>query len=88
LQAFILSCCEADAVSCLSSFNRLVTPRASPMFILLLKIHRRPADPFSGEIDGYLYTVGNFDEWNATVHAVLLSVECHRPFDASTLRIG
>jgi hypothetical protein len=31
----------------------------------------------------YLYTVSNFDERNATVHAVLLSVESHRPFDGA-----
>jgi hypothetical protein len=51
---------------------------------LLLQVDRRPADPFSGEIDGYLYTVSNFDERNATVHAVLLAVEGHYPFDSAS----
>ena len=46
-----------------------------------LKTTGGPLIRFPGEIDGYLYTVSNFDERNAAVHAVLLSVECHCPFD-------
>jgi hypothetical protein len=34
----------------------VVTPRVLRC-TLLLKNHRRSADPFSGEADGYLYTV-------------------------------
>jgi hypothetical protein len=42
---------------------------------LLLKDHRRPL------IDADLDTVSNLDERNTAVHAVLLSVEGHCPFN-------
>jgi hypothetical protein len=44
---------------------------------LFLKDHRRSADSLSLEIDGHLYVVGDLDERNAAVHAVLLPVENH-----------
>src|ERR1700751_6486368 len=49
----------------------------------LLKIDGRPTDALPFEVDSYLDTVGNLDKGNATIHAVLLSVEGHCPFDCS-----
>jgi hypothetical protein len=42
-----------------------------------LKRQRWPTDALPLEMDTYLHTVGNLDERNAAVHAVLLSVEGH-----------
>src|ERR1700751_1619455 len=47
----------------------------------LLKIDGRPTDALPFEVDSYLDTVGNLDKGNAIIHAVLLSVEGHCPFD-------
>jgi hypothetical protein len=51
---------------------------------LLLQRNWRSADPFPCEIDRYLDAVSNLDERNATVHAELLAVEGHCPFDRSS----
>jgi len=48
---------------------------------LLLQLQRRPAGSFPLEVDGHLNAVGSFDERNAAVHPVVLTVEGHCPFN-------
>jgi hypothetical protein len=50
---------------------------------LLLEVDRGPADALPFEVDAYLNTVGNLDERNAAIHAVLFSVEGHCSIDCS-----
>ena len=38
------------------------------------------------EADGNRDTVGDFDEWNAAIHPVVLTVESQRPFNDSRAR--
>ena len=57
--------------------------RAARFLRSLFKNWGRPADSFSLEVDTHLDAVGNFDEGNAAVHPVLLTVEGHCPFNAA-----
>jgi hypothetical protein len=52
-------------------------------FELLLENQRRSADPFPFQADIYFDTVGDLDEGNAFVHAVVLAIESHSAVDAS-----
>jgi hypothetical protein len=54
---------------------------APPAQFLLFEDKRRTTDPVGYEIDCHFNAVGNFNEWNTTIHAVVLPVEGHRPFD-------
>jgi hypothetical protein len=46
---------------------------------LLLKDDRRPADSIRLERDGHLDAIGDFDEGDAAVHPVVLTVEVQCP---------
>ena len=48
---------------------------------LLLKYQRRSAYSLPFEVDCHLDPISDFDERNAAVHAIVLAVEGHRPFD-------
>src|SRR5215469_11837594 len=50
---------------------------------LLFKEQGRSADPLRLEVNRDLHAVGNSDERNAAVHAELLAVERHCPFNLS-----
>ena len=50
---------------------------------LLLVDHPRPADLLRDEADSNLDTVGDFDEGNAAIHPVVLTVESQCPLDVS-----
>jgi hypothetical protein len=41
----------------------------------------RAANFFFLEVEGYLDVIGDFDEWNAFVHAVILAIELHGAVD-------
>jgi hypothetical protein len=45
----------------------------------LLEDHRRPADSFPFEVNGYFDAVGDRDEGNSFIHPVVLPVEGHSP---------
>ena len=45
----------------------------------LLEVDGRPADALSFEVQGDLDTIGNLDERNTAVDAVILAVERHDP---------
>jgi hypothetical protein len=47
----------------------------------LFEDNGRPADTLPLQIHGYLDAVGDFDERDAAVHSVLLSVEGHDSVD-------
>src|SRR5215472_1499481 len=49
---------------------------------LLLEYWRRPANPLPFQADIYFDTVGDFDERNAAVHAVVFAIEGHCARDA------
>jgi hypothetical protein len=57
--------------------------RLGPYRWLLFEHQRRPADSLPLEVDSHLDAVGDPDEGNAAVHAVVLTVESHCPFDFS-----
>src|SRR6266403_6343259 len=48
---------------------------------LRIESHRRSADSLRAEVDVHFNAVGNLDEGNTFVHAVVLTVEGHCPFD-------
>jgi len=48
---------------------------------LLLEYQRRSAYLLAFEVDCHLDPIGDLNEWNATVHAVVIAVEGHRLFD-------
>src|SRR6266480_4264269 len=48
---------------------------------LLLEYQRRSAYSLPFEVDCHLDAISDFDERNAAVHAVVLAVEGHRPFN-------
>ena len=56
----------------------------SPMwnFELLLEYWRGSADPLPFQADIYLDTIGDLDEGNGAVHAVVFAVEGHCAIDA------
>jgi hypothetical protein len=46
---------------------------------LLLEHHRRPGDARANQVDRHLDAIGDLDEGDAAVHAVVPAIECHRP---------
>jgi hypothetical protein len=50
---------------------------------LLLKIHWRTADARPLQVDSHLDAVGDLDEGNAAVHALLLTIEGHCPLNSA-----
>ena len=55
----------------------------NPPAWLLLVDHPRPADLLRDEADSNLDTVGDFDEGDAAIHPVVLTVESQCPLDVS-----
>ena len=63
--------------------KRALSPRCGEDSQLLLKSDRRSADSGGLELNGYLDTVSNLYEGDATVHPILLPIKGHRSVHGS-----
>jgi hypothetical protein len=58
-----------------------LSPQPTSLHHLLLEDKRRTADPVGYEVDRHLNAVGNLNERNPTIHAVLVPIEGHGSCD-------